>query len=139
MSDDIIKLLQHFDGELAPYRENVRDSRRMFANEFSDSEQLMLLAFFRKQISVIVHDVLCGCGDYTADWILVINKCQCFEYCLVSMDDAILKLLGDKKVVITSRGSFHLGHIVLQRKGGDNGRSSANMLQFKCNPLLLFV
>lgn len=38
------------------------------------------------------------------------------------------------EVSITKKGSFKIGNITVQRKGGDNGRESANMLQFKINP-----
>jgi hypothetical protein len=43
----------------------------------------------------------------------------------------------DGDVVISPRGSFKIGKITIQRKGGDAGRASANMLQFKINPALL--
>jgi len=33
---------------------------------------------------------------------------------------------------------LHLGKVTMQRKGGDAGRNTANMLQFKINPLKLF-
>ena len=35
-------------------------------------------------------------------------------------------------------GSLKVGKITMQRKGGDAGRESAKMLQFKINPCLLF-
>ena len=38
----------------------------------------------------------------------------------------------------TEKGNIRLGNITLQRKGGDNGAESANMLQFKANPMMLF-
>lgn len=34
----------------------------------------------------------------------------------------------------TPRGSIDINGITLQRKGGDNGRDTANMLQFKIKP-----
>ncbi|MBO7081030.1 MAG: hypothetical protein J6V99_03220 [Neisseriaceae bacterium] len=43
------------------------------------------------------------------------------------------------KAEISSRGSVHIGKITMQRKGGDNGRKTANMLQFKCDPAELFL
>jgi len=36
------------------------------------------------------------------------------------------------------RGNFRIGRITKQRKGGDGGRPTANMLQFKINPAELF-
>ena len=41
-------------------------------------------------------------------------------------------------IEITPRGSLKIGRITMQRKGGDGGRPSANMLQFKINPAELF-
>ncbi len=48
-----------------------------------------------------------------------------------------INLFGNGSVIATKRGSIKLGKITMQRKGGDNGRPSANMLQFKINPTLL--
>jgi hypothetical protein len=41
-------------------------------------------------------------------------------------------------VEITIRGSLKIGAITMQRKGGDGGRETAKMLQFKLNPAMLF-
>ena len=46
----------------------------------------------------------------------------------------VLNHFGNGEVKITPRGSFKIGNITVQRKGGDNGRETANMLQFKINP-----
>ena len=35
-------------------------------------------------------------------------------------------------------GNLRIGRITMQRKGGDAGRATAKMLQFKINPVLLF-
>ena len=51
--------------------------------------------------------------------------------------DAI-KYFGSGDVRITKKGNLKIGRITMQRKGGDNGRSTANMLQFKINPVDLF-
>ncbi len=40
----------------------------------------------------------------------------------------------DGSVEISKKGSLKIGRITIQRKGGDNGRESANMLQFKIDP-----
>ena len=45
---------------------------------------------------------------------------------------------GDGPIEITSHGNLKIGHITVQRKGGDAGRDTAKMLQFKINPALLF-
>ncbi|WP_078214738.1 hypothetical protein [Bacillus mycoides] len=38
---------------------------------------------------------------------------------------------------MTRSGSLRIGRITIQRKGGDAGRETARMLQFKINPALL--
>ena len=46
---------------------------------------------------------------------------------------------GEKAdVEVTKAGNLKIGRITMQRKGGDNGRDTANMLQFKINPVQLF-
>ena len=42
------------------------------------------------------------------------------------------------EVKVSSRGSIELGGVLVQRKGGDGGRETAKMLQFKLDPTSLF-
>ena len=49
-----------------------------------------------------------------------------------------LNYFGNGKIQITARGNFKIAKITMQRKGGDGGRETANMLQFKINPAELF-
>ena len=44
----------------------------------------------------------------------------------------------NEAIQITKRGNFKIGKITMQRKGGDGGRKTAQMLQFKINPAELF-
>ena len=44
---------------------------------------------------------------------------------------------GEGDVEITQAGNLKIGQITIQRKGGDNGRQTAKMLQFKINPVQL--
>lgn len=50
----------------------------------------------------------------------------------------VLQHYGQGEVEISPRGSIKLGRVTIQRKGGDNGRETANMLQFKIDPTELF-
>ena len=50
----------------------------------------------------------------------------------------ILNYFGNGEITITKQGNIKIGKIGLQRKGGDGGRETANMLQFKINPCQLF-
>ena len=56
---------------------------------------------------------------------------------LKSINEA-MNVFGSGEIRITERGSLRIGTILMQRKGGDNGRDTANMLQFKINPVELF-
>ncbi|MCA9038251.1 MAG: hypothetical protein KDA91_24165 [Planctomycetaceae bacterium] len=49
----------------------------------------------------------------------------------------VLNFFGNGPVTITPRGSIRIGQMTVQRKGGDAGRPTANMLQFRINPVLL--
>jgi hypothetical protein len=50
-----------------------------------------------------------------------------------------INFFGGEEILITDRGNFKIGRITMQRKGGDGGRETANMLQFKINPAELFL
>ena len=49
-----------------------------------------------------------------------------------------MDVFGGGDVVISPRDSLYIGRITMQRKGGDAGRKTANMLQFKIKPCDLF-
>ncbi|MEI6730263.1 MAG: type II restriction endonuclease [Pseudomonadota bacterium] len=136
---NILELLKYFTGELPPFIDNPKDKRRMFINEFSLQQQEELLDFFRKKQSLIVCDILKGRGQFAAEWLLVILKIQDKEikWALKSMNFC-LNLFGNGEVRITPQGSIKIANIGMQRKGGDGGRKTAQMLQFKINPCLLF-
>lgn len=59
------------------------------------------------------------------------------RWVLKSINEA-MNIFGKGSVEITSQGSLRIGKIGMQRKGGDGGRPTANMLQFKINPIRLF-
>lgn len=50
----------------------------------------------------------------------------------------IFNHFGNGEIIITKQGNFKIGKITMQRKGGDGGRNTAKMLQFKINPAELF-
>ena len=138
LTPNLIRLLKHYDGEIPPYKPG-RHEKRMFVDEFSQEEQLELMNYFQSHIVMIVSDVIRGRGRFAAEWTLVINKYQGnYNWVLISINEAIQFYLGDCKVNFTKTGNIHLGNITLQRKGGDGGADSANMLQFKSDPMILF-
>ncbi|SFV59157.1 FIG00711731: hypothetical protein [hydrothermal vent metagenome] len=134
--NNVYELLQYFTGEKKPKIDNPRDERRMFANEFSQDEQQLLLNFFNDNKTLIVNDILKGRGKLSAEWMLVILKLKNTETIKWALEpiNKVLNHFGNGEVKITPRGSFKIGNITVQRKGGDNGRETANMLQFKINP-----
>jgi hypothetical protein len=48
-----------------------------------------------------------------------------------------MNIFGSGEVLITKQGNLKIGKIGMQRKGGDGGRETAKMLQFKINPVEL--
>lgn len=136
--DNIVKLLQYYTGELLPYRKNTKDSRRMFMNEFSIEEQKEIINYFEQNKTLIMLDIIKGRGILAAEWILVAQKLEnVFRWILKPINVAI-NHYSDGNVKITNRGCLKIGKVTMQRKGGDAGRDSAKMLQFKVDPTELF-
>lgn len=133
---DVADLLKYFTGEYKPYKE-VKDERRMFLNELSDEEQLKVMNFFENNKTLILCDIIKGRGQFAAEWMLVIQKVGDVRWVLKPIN-FVLNHYGEGKVSITQRGSLKIGRVTVQRKGGDGGRKTANMLQFKVNPAELF-
>lgn len=135
---EIVSILRRYTGEQPPTISNPRDKRRMFADEFNHDEQKQMLNWLRENQFMIVSDILKGCGEFAAEWILVAQKVAHNARWVLKPMNYCLNFFGNGTVDITSRGNFHIGRITMQRKGGDGGRETANMLQFKINPAELF-
>ena len=136
--DDIAKLLKLFTGETKPRKKGLKDLRRMFLPEMSKNDQNEIVKFFEDNKILVVSDLLKGRGKFSADWMLVISKNDIQEKWVLKSINEAMNIFGEGPVKIASKGSLKIGKIGMQRKGGDNGRDSANMLQFKINPILLF-
>lgn len=166
MPDDVHQSLKLFCGEIKPETAG-RDARRMFLDEMTDAQQKAVVDFFTSSREQIVSDLFAGDGEHAAGWMMVTLKTPKTEsadnakqaadpgdpglsddeaqpkppagpdWVLVSTKD-VIRFYGEGPVVITRAGSLKIGRITMQRKGGDNGRESANMLQFKINPVDLF-
>ena len=135
--DEIERILKLYTGELAPYKTS-RDSRRMFLDEMNESEQNAILQWFDKNKILVLNDILKGRGKFSAECFLVILnlKNEGLKWEIVAMNEAINFYGGE--VSLTKQGNLRLGKITIQRKGGDGGRDSAKMLQFKLNPSEIF-
>lgn len=135
---DITKLLKYFTGEIEPSINSPRDSRRMFIDELKQEDQVKLINFIENNKTLIVSDILKGRGKFSAEWMLVILKIKDEEIkWALKPINFVLNFYGNGSVEITKQGSIKIGKITIQRKGGDGGRDTAKMLQFKINPCLL--
>ena len=135
---NISTLLKEYTGEIEPVVKDPKDSRRTFANEFSKKNQKTLLNWLDDNKSLIVSDILKGRGKFSAEWMLVAQKTEDEARWILRPINYCLNFFGNGKVEITKRGNFKIGRITMQRKGGDAGRKTAQMLQFKINPAELF-
>lgn len=134
---DVVAGLKLFLGETKPDRPS-RNSTRMFLNELDQGTQKKIVAFFSENREAIVSDIFEGDGAFAAKWFLVAYKAaEKPRWVLKSSTDAT-KFFGEGSVSITRNGNLKIGRITMQRKGGDGGRETAKMLQFKINPALLF-
>ena len=136
--DNIEKLLKYYTGELNPYKTPTKDKRRMFMNEFSTDEQEEIIKWFEKNKMLIILDIVKGSGKFAAEWILVVQKYDEVDRWILKTINVAINHYSEGNVEITNRGNLKLGRIYMQRKGGDGGRKTTNMLQFKVDPIELF-
>ena len=128
----ITSILKKYTGEIAPTIVNPKDSRRMFANEFTLDDQKHILDWLNENKS------LKGRGQFSTEWMLVAQKVKENSRWILKPINDCLNYFGNGTIEITKQGNFKIGRITMQRKGGDNGRDTAKMLQFKINPAELF-
>ncbi len=134
----IIKLLKLYTGELLPSVKEPRDSRRMFIDEFSRVSQNKLVNWLEANKVLIVNDILKGRGKFSAEWMLVAQKVDDSARWILKPMNYCVNYFGNGPIDITKLGNIRIGRITMQRKGGDGGRKTAQMLQFKINPAELF-
>jgi DNA-cytosine methyltransferase len=135
--NNIQTLLKHYSGELKPYIGEVKDPRRMYMNEFTQDEQKLILDFFKDNQHTVLSDIFRGQGDYKAEWLLVVQRLNNKKWILLPIE-TVINVYDKKDVFITKKGNLNIGGVTMQRKGGDNGKITANKLQFKSNPSKLF-
>ena len=133
---NVEEALKLFLGETPPVKPS-RDPKRMYLDELDENQRNSILEFFSKNKTAIVDDLFRGDGDHAADWVMVASKAtENTRWTLRSTDD-VIRFYSEGPVALTARGNLKIGRITMQRKGGDGGRESAKMLQFKINPALL--
>lgn len=137
MPQDVVESLKLFLGESRPSKPS-RDTDRMFLNELHPASQKNIIDFFVTKKDAIVGDIFAGDGEHPADWLMVALKTSEKPRWVLRRIDHAIRFYADGEVAITKAGNLKIGRITMQRKGGDGGRESAKMLQFKINPALLF-
>ncbi len=135
---DIAKILKAFTGEIKPTKKGLKDKRRMLLTEMDKNDQDKVVNFFEKNKILIISDLLKGRGEFSADWVLVILRINKKSAWILKSINEVMNVFGSDDIRMTDRGSLKIGKILMQRKGGDNGRKTAQMLQFKINPVELF-
>ncbi len=137
MPDGVREALKLFVGETPPNRTS-RDANRMFLNELNADAQKAVIDFFTANREMIVSDLFSGDGAHAAGWVMVALKLSDKPRWVLRTDADAIKFFGEGKVQLTRNGNLKIGRITMQRKGGDGGRETAKMLQFKINTALLF-
>lgn len=130
--DDVTKILQYFTGEIIPYKRSTKDPRRMLLTEMTTEMQDKIIQFFEKNKILVITEILKGTDSFSANWMLIYLKYS-NTWSMLPMS-LVMAYYGDGTVRISGRGGLIIGRIGMQRKGGDNGRKSSTMLQFKMNP-----
>jgi hypothetical protein len=131
--NEIAVILQKYTGEISPIDSGViRDQRRLYLDEFSENERKKLLKFFEENRIIILNDIFKGRDNLAASWMLIYLKPK-NTWSLLPIG-VVMNFYGLGEITITERGNLRIGRITVQRKGGDGGRPSANMLQFKIDP-----
>ena len=117
---------------------STRDARRFFMDELSADQQEAVVSFLDKTKRRIIRDVMAGRGKGAARWILAIEERQDAPRSVLVPMDAAVRHCAEGPAMITKAGNLKLGRITIQRKGGDAGKKTARMLQFKFSPKELF-
>ena len=136
--DDVYITLQYFTGEILPKINNPKDARRMFFYEFDELEQSRILEFFRSNQPLIISDIIKGRGKFASEWFLVILREKdktSIKWVLKPINEVINFYSGN--VEFSPQGNLKIGKITMQRKGGDAGRDTAKMLQFKIKIMII--
>ncbi len=137
MPDDVQGALRLFVGETPPTKPG-RDLKRMYLNELDAAQQKAVTGFFTAHRDEIVPDLFAGDGVHAAGWVMVALKATEKTRWVLRTSADTINFFGEGKVEITRTGNLKIGRITMQRKGGDGGRETAKMLQFKINPVQLF-
>lgn len=130
--NSLTEIVKKFTGE---------SQSRDYFNEMSETEQKVVIDWFQRNKILVLCDVFKGRGKYTAEWMLVYRKLSSGEILdswVLKAINEVINFYGQGEVLLTKKGNLKIGQVAIQRKGGDAGKDTANMLQFKFDPCLLF-
>lgn len=137
MPANVVAAMRLYLGEDPPTGKSRRPER-MFLTELDTETRNSVVAFFTEKKQRIVEDLIRGEGTNKADFFMVAWKPgRATSHIIVPSSEAV-RFFSEGPVEVTRSGNLKLGRITMQRKGGDGGRETAKMLQFKMNPALLF-
>ncbi len=137
MPADVHTALKLYVGETPPTKPS-RNPKRMFINELDAATRQAIVDFFTANKDEIVSDFFAGDGSLAAGWVMVAFKATEQPRWIIRSTADTIKFFSEGKVEITRAGNLKIGRVTMQRKGGDGGRETAKMLQFKFNPVQLF-
>jgi len=138
--NSLTEIIKKFTGEIPSILREKSQSRDYFS-EMSETEQKVVVDWFQKNKILVLCDIFKGRGKYTAEWMLVYRKLSSGEILdswVLKTINEVINFYGQGEVLLTKKGNLKIGQVVIQRKGGDAGKDTANMLQFKFDPCLLF-
>lgn len=136
--ENITHTLKKYTGEVSSDSTTLRDVRRMFMDEIPKEEVDSLIDWINLNKILIISDIMKGRGKFSAEWVLVALKINGIIQWLLEPMNIAMNYFSGGDVVTTKQGNIKIGKITMQRKGGDGGRETAKMLQFKLNPAELF-
>ena len=142
MPQNVVEVFKKYCGE-EEYRpidlhDKTADNRRYKMNEMSEEERKIALEFLTENQKKIAKSVISGSGKASAKWMLIVEEKDDSPYrsAMIPINQVIAFCTGECS--ITEQGNLRLGRLTIQRKGGDGGRNTAQMLQFKFSPRDLF-
>lgn len=137
MPAEVVDGLKLFVGEVRPNKPS-RKAERIYLDELDVATRDAVVEFFTRNKNLIVSDILEGDGMFAAKWLLVAYRPASKTRWVLKSSAEAVRFFGEGPVTITRAGNLKIGRVTMQRKGGDGGRETAKMLQFKINPALLF-
>lgn len=137
MPADVVEELKLFVGETPPTKPG-RSKDRMFLDEIDPKLKDAVIKFFTDNKAAIISDLFAGDGEHSAGWVMVAFKPSEKTEWVIRSSKRTVEFYSEGEVGLTRGGNLKIGRITMQRKGGDAGRETAKMLQFKINPVELF-